>query len=220
MRRNFDLSAALAALGAAIVVVALFFEWYEIGLSAWEAFEIVDWVLLALAIVALASLAGELAGRVPPNGRLPWIVGAIALLVFAMLIDPPPAAAESERAFGAWLALGGVLLLVAGMVLALMRISVTIDVADRERRRRTTAVDARASDSAAGAKGDEAAAASDAPVPGAAAASGLWKRPSEDKPKGRVEGESAPSEAPTTATPADPDRTQPLPPTERPSDDG
>lgn len=211
MRRNFDLSTVLAALGAVNVVVALFFEWYDPGLSAWDVFEIVDWALLALALFALAVLAAETFGTAPPSQRMPWIAGAMALLVVAELIDAPPAAAGSERAFGAWLALGGIVLLVAGVGLALLRISVTIDVAGRERRRRTAAVDARASDG---------------PATTDATGGGLWKRAPAGKAKGQVEGEPGPSgaaarpAAPAADAPADADldRTQPLPPTGRPDD--
>lgn len=205
MRRNFDLSAVLAALGAVLVIVALFFEWYQPGLSAFDAFEIVDWALLGLALAALALLAAESLATAPPSGRLPWIAGAMGLLVVAEIIDPPPAAAGSDRELGAWLALGGVVLLTAGVALALLRISVSIDVAGRDRRRRTAAVDARASDD-----GD-----ADAGAP-ATGAAGLWKRPDSAQSQGRVEGESSSSTSSTAAPAPDPEHTQPLPPVERP----
>lgn len=213
MRRNFDLSAVLAALGAVIVIVALFFEWYDPGLTAFEAFEVVDWALLGLALAALAILATESLASAPPSGRLPWVAGAIGLLVLAQIIDAPPAAAGAERELGAWLALAGVVLLGLGVALALLRISVTIDVAERERRRRMRAVDARGDDDSAGAGGSTAAS--------AATAGGLWKRPDDAESKGRVEGESSPAQTagPGAAQP-DPDRTQPLPTTERPARDG
>ncbi|HEY8584801.1 MAG TPA: hypothetical protein VIL49_17705 [Capillimicrobium sp.] len=221
MRRNFELSSVLAALGALIVLIALFFEWYEPGLSAWDAFEIVDWALIALAILALVSVAEDLRGRPGPSPRLPWVAGAIGLLVLSQLIDPPPVVAGAERAFGAWLALAGVLLLWGGVVLALLSISVRIHVAGRERRRRTSAVDARAGAREGDDDGDAAAPSSTEAVPGGGSA--LWKRPS-GKSKGQVEGEPSPSDsgaADAAAVPApDPDRTQPLSPSQRPDADG
>lgn len=209
MRRNFDLSAVLAALGAVIVIAALFFDWYEPGLSAFEAFEIVDWALLALALAALAILLGESLSSSPPTGRLPWVAGAIGLLVVAELADAPPAAAGAGREIGAWLALAGVVVLGLGVALSLLRISITVDIAERERRRRRMrAVDAR---------GEQPSQAS----PAAAApdrASGLWKRPDESRSKGQVEGETDPSQA-TDRVSLDPERTQPLPAVESPDRD-
>ncbi len=143
MRRNFDLSTGLVAIGAVAVLVSLFLDWYAPGLSAWDAFELADWLLAALAAGALVVLFAETVGTAPPTRRLAWISGIVALVVVAQLLDPPPAASGAEREVGAWIALGGAVLMVTGVVLALMRISVTIDVAARERRRRTSAVDAR-----------------------------------------------------------------------------
>jgi hypothetical protein len=200
LRRNFDLSTGLVAIGAAAVLVSLFLDWYVPGLSAWDVFEIVDWALVALAAGALVVLGGEASATTPPTQRLAWIAGLVALLVVSQLIDPPPAVPDdASREVGAWIALAGAALMVTGAVLRLMRISVTIDVAERERRRRTAAVDARGHGEAR----DEAAAASPSPAgssstAAAEPASNLWKGPAAD----------------------DPDRTQPLPPAERPHEAG
>ncbi len=115
-------------------------------------------------MIATESWAG---GGVPSN-RLAWICGLLAFVVVAQLLDPPPAARGEAREVGAWLALGGSALMVAGAVLAMAQISVTIDVTERERRQRMAAVDARDDDG-----GDEPG--STAPR---SAGSGLWQAPS------------------------------------------
>lgn len=220
MRRNFDLSTGLVAIGAAAVLVSLFLEWYAPGLSAWDAFEIVDWALAVLAAGALVALAGETSGTTPPTRRLAWIAGAVALLVVAELIDPPPAASGSTREVGAWIALAGAAALVAGAALRVMRISVTIDVAERERRHRTAAVDARDSERPEDERRGELWSTSNGdpaqetapPAPESPQRAERTERP------GPAPGASSPPSSPPSAD--DPDRTQPLPAAERPDEAG
>jgi hypothetical protein len=207
-RTNYDLSTALVAIGAVAVLVSLFLDWYgDPGQNAFTTFEVTDWLLVALCVGALVVIATESwSGGGAPNNRLAWICGLLAFLVVAQLLDPPPAARGMDREIGGWLALGGSVLMVAGAVLAMAEISVTIDVAERERRRRMAAVDARPD----GEDGDDAptaaTAASGADRP---AGSGLWQAPSAaDRPSGPP--------APTD----DPERTQPLKPAEPPEDGG
>ncbi len=216
MRRNFDLSMGLVAIGAVAVLVSLFLNWYDPGLTAWDAFEVVDWALAALAVGALMVIAGEATATVPPARRLTWICGIVALLVVAELLDPPPAARGAAREVGAWIALAGSAVMVAGAVLSMARISVTIDVAERERRRRTAAVDARGGDAGAGG-------------PESPAAGGLWKgarRASEtEAPTGTgATGSGGGASGGPAAEPGapidDPDRTQPLPRADRSGDEG
>ena len=204
MRRDLDLGIGLVAIGAIAVLVSLFLDWYEPGLAAWDAFELVDWLLLAIAVAALA-LAGSAATRSAGPGaagtRLAWICGIVAFVVIAQLLDPPPAVRGADRAVGAWIALGGSALMVAGAVLAIAQISVTIDVS--ERRRRTAAVDARN-----GGDGDPPA--SGPAGAGAAGGSALWTPPATTD-----DGEERDRDVPE----ADPERTQPLPPVRRPGDE-
>ncbi|HWV87391.1 MAG TPA: hypothetical protein VNZ62_18215 [Capillimicrobium sp.] len=201
MRRDLDLSIGLVAIGAIAVLVSLFLDWYEPGLAAWDAFEVVDWLLLALAVAALA-LAGSAATRAAGPGaagtRLAWICGIVAFLVIAQILDPPPAVRGADRAIGAWIALGGSALMVAGAVLAIAQISVTIDVS--ERRRRTAAVDAR----------NGADAPDDAPSASGRGAN-LWTPPAGGEERERDDDDDVPA--------PDPDRTQPLPPVPRPDDE-
>ena len=48
MTRRFEVGPLLVALGAAILLVSLFLEWYG-TLTAWEAFEVVEVLLAVLA---------------------------------------------------------------------------------------------------------------------------------------------------------------------------
>jgi hypothetical protein len=230
-RSNYDLSTALVAIGAIAVLISLFLDWYEPGLSAFDVFEVTDWLLVALAVGALVVIGTEAwSGGGTPNNRLAWICGLLAFLVIAQLLDPPPAARGESREIGAWLALGGSALMVAGAVLAMAQISVTIDVTERERRRRMAAVDARADDG------------SEAPTTATAAAgglSGLWQAPTTPdapaapgappdarrstpgpEPKAPAESAAAPKATPKAPPAADdPERTQPMKPADRPDGD-
>jgi hypothetical protein len=148
MRQRFDAGTGLVALGAALLLVSLFLDWYDPGagagpLSAWDAFEVVD---LLLAFLAFAAIAGALeateAGPALSRG-LPVLCGAAAVIVAVELINQPPAAFNADLDTGAWVALGSVLAMLAGAVLRAARISVVVDVQSRERRRRVAAVDRR-----------------------------------------------------------------------------
>jgi len=220
LRRNFDLSTVLVATGAIAVLVSLFLEWYSPGLRAWDAFEIVDWALLALAVAALAVAGAEASGASVPTARLGWIAGIVALLVIAQILDPPPAVRDASREIGAWIALGGSALMVTGAVMALAQISVSIDVAGRERRRRTAAVDARADDVSTDPRGGGAGARSDESETETEAGgrSGLWGRGGRRSPSGE-RPRREPIITPPPAADEDPDRTQPLRPADRPREE-
>ncbi len=139
MHRRFDAGPLLAAAGAALLALSLFLSWFEVDLSAWEAFEALDRVLAGLAagIIFLAL-------RPTPDGRLLVGLAAAALLVVVVqLVDPPPVVAGAGRELGIWLALAGAALALAGAILVLAAISVHVDVRGREHRRREAAVDRR-----------------------------------------------------------------------------
>ena len=63
MRHRIDLGAGLVALGAIGLLVSLFLDWYSPALSAWDAFEIVDWALVLCAVAALVAVAIALRER-------------------------------------------------------------------------------------------------------------------------------------------------------------
>jgi hypothetical protein len=140
MPRRIDLGRAVLAAGSALLFVSLFLNWYDDGLSAWQAFEALDLVLTALAVAGVfVSLR--------PDAAAPWagaaIPGAALLIVFVQLVNAPPAAAGSDPASGAWLALAAAFLMAGGSAMSLAAISVTIHVRERDVRRRAVAVDRR-----------------------------------------------------------------------------
>jgi len=142
--RRFEVGPVLVALGALLLAVSLFLEWYG-PLTAWHAFEVVDLLLAALAMAALAVAVGLL---VPDFGYLegrwlPAIAIAILVLVAVQLLDPPPAAVDLPLETGAWLAFGAAVLVGVGALLSLGRVSFAVSVQSRDSRQRVAMVDHR-----------------------------------------------------------------------------
>ena len=54
MTRRFDIGPLLVALGALVLLVGLFLDWYG-GVNAWNSFELADVVLAALAAAGLVA---------------------------------------------------------------------------------------------------------------------------------------------------------------------
>ena len=234
MRERFDAGTGLVALGAVLLLVSLFVDWYDPSGTAWAVFEFVD-ILLALAaiacLVALVPRYAVLQRAVP-------VIAFVALFVVAVqLIQPPPAAAGDQLKAGAWLALAATALMAAGATLSAASISVTVDVRSRDRRRRMKAIDARerrreeeAAAAAAGGEEDEngerlwrARRPYDDRAP--AAENGPARRPAGDEPApaDAPAGDDAPGPAPHAGDPPaglDPDRTQALDPVDAPREDG
>jgi hypothetical protein len=142
LRERFDAGTGLVAVGAVLLLVSLFIDWYDPGGDAWAVFETLDLALAAAAICGLLALAPRF-GTGGLGRALPLITAAAFAIVIVQLIDPPPAARDSDIATGAWLALGATALMAAGALLTAASISVTVDVRGRERRRRAVAIDAR-----------------------------------------------------------------------------
>jgi hypothetical protein len=144
MTRRFEVGPMLVALGAIALLVSLFMEWYG-PLSAWDAFEVVEVLLTALAVAALAVAAGMLVPDLEMIERrwLPLIVFGVAVLVAAELVNPPPAAGQETLGDGAWLAFGAALVMLAGTVLSFGRVSLAVAVEGREVRERVAVVDHR-----------------------------------------------------------------------------
>jgi peptidoglycan/LPS O-acetylase OafA/YrhL len=138
--RKIDLGEALAALGALLLLVGLFLEWFD-GATAWEAFESLDLVLLLLALTVLAAVAGVFDWL---GARLLAPLGLVLLLVVVtQLIEPPPAVGDGDLGAGAWLGLAGAGLVLLGGALRVASVSVTINVGGKDARRRVDAVDRR-----------------------------------------------------------------------------
>jgi hypothetical protein len=144
MTRRIEAGPVLVGLGAVIVLVSVFLDWYEPGVTAWEAFEILDLLLSALALAAIVTAVGTVSpdAAVIERRQLPLIVAALAVIVASQILDPPPGI-DGDPQIGAWLALGAALLMCAGAVLTLGRVSFALTVEERGTRRRVSAVDAR-----------------------------------------------------------------------------
>jgi hypothetical protein len=144
MSRRFEVGPILVAIGAVVLLVSLFLDWYG-SLTAWEAFEVVEILLGSLAVAALVIAVGQLVPDIDyiERRRLPVVVLAIAVLVAAEIIDPPPAAGGQDPSSGAWIAFGAAIVMFAGAVLMFGRVSFAVSVEGRETRERVPVVDHR-----------------------------------------------------------------------------
>lgn len=135
MPRRVDGGQALAAIGAVILIISLFLEWFGPEVTAWTVFEIVDLLLAAIALATLVAIAPpSLWGqRSAPPVRHSWLLAlgvAALVLVAAALINHPPAAVGRPIESGAWLGLAAAALMAVGGLLAGKRISVVVGAAD------------------------------------------------------------------------------------------
>jgi hypothetical protein len=242
LRERFDVGTGLVALGAVLLLVSLFVDWFDPSGDAWAVFELTDVVLAGCAICGLVAILPRYTGLAR---AIPVIAFAALAVVAVQLLDPPPAARGDALEAGAWLALAATALMAAGATLSAAAISITVDVRGRERRRRSAAIDAREAreageprdepapfrDGAAegpavpepaarrarrrGAVADDADAAAPAPPPPPAAA------PADQPRRSRRllddDGGDAPTTTPVEPEP-DPDRTQAMDPVDRPKD--
>lgn len=138
MPRRLDAGSLVAAAGAVLLLVSLFLDWYGDGdatISGWRVFEAIDLLLAAVALLALSTVAAR-SGLEPRLPRAPLLVlGMVALaVVFTQLVNDPPAVAGSDAGVesGAWLALAGAALLLAGAIMSAARVSLAIAVEHRE----------------------------------------------------------------------------------------
>jgi hypothetical protein len=129
MTRRLNAGEILSALGATLLLVSLFLDWYEPGLSSWTVFELIDITLAAIAVGTLVSTVADWLGRptsLAGERALTFLAGGALVIVAASLIDPPPAALNSTPEAGGWLALGGAILMLAGSLLRDVRLSIVI----------------------------------------------------------------------------------------------
>jgi hypothetical protein len=143
MTRRFQVGPILVFLGAIVLLVSLFLEWYG-SLAAWDAFEMVDVVLAVLAIAAVISAVGVIAPDVAYVDRR-WLpaFGLGAAVLIAAQLDPPPVAADETAGTGAWIAFASALVMVVGAVLSFGRVSLAVSVDNQDVRERVAVVDHR-----------------------------------------------------------------------------
>lgn len=140
------------AVGSLVLLVSLFLDWYG-NQTAWGAFELADVLMAALAVAALVAAAGLIAPELAYLDRR-WLLGlvlALTVLVIAEILSPPPAVGGADPQTGAWLAFASVLVMLAGTVLSMGRVSFSFAIEGREPRHRVAAVDHRPPTTEAGA---------------------------------------------------------------------
>jgi len=145
MTRRLEAGPLLVTLGAVLLLVSLFLSWFTGEITAWQAFEVWDLVLFVLALASIAAGLGLMTQDVDLVDRrfLPLGVAVVATIVASQIIDPPPAAPGQDPDTGAWLALGGALVMCLGAVLTFGRVHLALTVEGRDQRRHVSAVDAR-----------------------------------------------------------------------------
>ncbi len=133
--RRLETGSLAAALGAVLLLVSLFLEWYQPDLTGWDAFEVWDLVLAAIAVAVIGAAAAELEWwRGPMPGVELAVAGSCAVvIVLAALINHPPAAVGRGVERGAWLGLGGAVLILLGGVMSRAGVSLSFSVEPRPR---------------------------------------------------------------------------------------
>ena len=118
----------VAAVGAVLLIVSLGLDWYA-DLSGFNSFEVLDLLLVALALVALAQLVGALGlVHTPLRSGTPLVVGVLALvIVLSQLLNHPPAGYQDDVETGLWLGLAGAALMLAGAILSTARIAIAVE---------------------------------------------------------------------------------------------
>ncbi len=121
----------IVGLGAILLLVSLFLNWYRRGVDAWSAFETWDLILAAIAVLALVAVLSRLGfgGQRPDS----WLVGpslaALVIVAFVAVNPPPVVAAAHANGTGLWLGLLASVLMVVGAVLSVARVSVSLATA-------------------------------------------------------------------------------------------
>ena len=126
--RQPSLGILVAGLAAILLLVCLFLDWYQPGISAWTTFEVWDLVLAALAVAVLVRMAAELGVAWGGAARIPLgpVAAGVCVIVVVALLNHPPAALGRDVAVGAWLALGASVLLAIGALMVEAHLTVTV----------------------------------------------------------------------------------------------
>lgn len=135
---RIDAGSLLAGIGALMLLVSLFLNWYGAddgggGVTAWQTFELVDILLAALALAVLYALVRRATGpqswpALPPAVAAVSGPIALVLIVVSMISDPPVLllVPGNQLEAGAWVALAAAILISAGALLARVRISLVL----------------------------------------------------------------------------------------------
>ena len=119
----------VAGMAGLVLLVSLFLDWYTVagrggGLSAWDAFTVVDVLLAIVALLGIALLVSQVVGHGP---ALPVAIEVITttlalaatLLVLYRILNQPGSNDVVDVAVGAWLGAACCLALFLGAWLAL-----------------------------------------------------------------------------------------------------
>ena len=92
MTRRIEAGPVLVGLGALLLLVSVFLDWYDPNVTAWEAFEVLDLLMVVLSLAAIVAVVGTFApsAAVIDRRSLPLIVAALAVIVASQILDPPP----------------------------------------------------------------------------------------------------------------------------------
>ena len=112
MRDRVKLGELVGAISGLGLLVASFLPWYsefDVDVTAWQAFGVVDLLMAAAAIVALSVgvvALGRFSVSYPVAGSsVTAALGALALLLIAYRLINPPGDGDLNREIGAWLGL-------------------------------------------------------------------------------------------------------------------
>ncbi len=122
-----EVTGLLAGLGGILLLISLFLDWFEPGLTAWTVFEALDLVLAGTAIAALA-FAARWFGLDAVGDTAAAAAGTVAfVVVVSQLVNHPPALLEADVEAGAWLGLAGATLMFVGALLSRTGVSFAVD---------------------------------------------------------------------------------------------
>jgi hypothetical protein len=118
------LGEAAAGIAGAVLVVSLFLDWFEgpgVGISAWEAFEVADVILLAVGLagilVAVLAVTHSKSDLPIVGAALTVVAGAVATaIVLYRELNP---VGDLDQAGGMWVGLMGALGVAVGAWLAI-----------------------------------------------------------------------------------------------------
>ena len=131
MKAHFSLGPVVSIGGALLLIVALFLDWFEPGINAWKAFEVLDLVLIFLGVAVICAALDRLGAHLPATPALEHAVLPLSavtfVIVMSQLLNHPPAAIGRGNEIGIYLAIGGTVLMLAGAVAAVARISLGVE---------------------------------------------------------------------------------------------